>query len=177
MGKMSIPECKRQECAAIFAVPTVANSERSMPLFTGLAVRYLFRMYRTYFAALLIALFMAQGVGVAAGQEALLPDRATAEEAKELLRRGSTIRLFCEPCGDRYVQEIRVISVTIDEHPAENNPRWILEINGDILPPEEIYLKRDGTWRNLGRILGIADESIPETIYPFLRARKVPPRE
>ena len=108
---------------------------------------------------------------------ALLPNEATAERAAELLREGSRIRLFCDPCGDNYVQEVRVTSVTVAEHPEERNRRWVLRVNGDLFPIEEIYLRVDGEWRSLAHMLGIADKEIPETIFPFLRAQPIPPRE
>jgi hypothetical protein len=125
-------------------------------------------------ALLLVSVFLP---AQAPPESATLPDRATAEEARELIQLGRPIRLFCEPCGDRYVQEVRVISVTVEEHPEEEECRWVVRVNGYYLPIEEIYLRLEGEWRNLAHILGLAPEEVPETIYPFLRARPVPPAE
>ncbi|MFP4303113.1 MAG: hypothetical protein ACLFQZ_13870 [Spirochaetaceae bacterium] len=108
---------------------------------------------------------------------AVLPDGVTAMRATELIRNGQPIRLFCEPCGDRYVQEIRVVSVSAEEHPEEEDPRWVLRINGAYFPVEEIYLRREREWRNLAHLLGFDPADVPETIYPFLRARPIPPQE
>jgi hypothetical protein len=106
---------------------------------------------------------------------ALLPDRATAKRAVELLEVGRPIRLFCEPCGDRYVQEVRVMNVTLQEQQDEQDPRWSVKINGASLPINQIYFRQEGKWRNLAHAIGLDTPGVPETIYPFFRARPVPP--
>lgn len=107
----------------------------------------------------------------------VLPDRSTALRATQLVEEGRPIRLFCDPCGDRYVQEIRVVSVSAEEHPKEKDPRWVLRINGAYLPLEETYIRREGAWQNLAHLLGLDPPEAPETIYPFFRALPIPPRE
>ena len=140
----------------------------------------MYRLPRLRLSATLL-LFLLLPAGTLPSQEppesAILPDEQTAQRAKELIRPGSAIRLFCDRCRDQYVQEVRVVSVTVDEHPREESSRWVLRINGGYLPIEEIYLRIEGEWRNLAHLVGLAPEAVPETMYPFLRAVPVPPRE
>lgn len=107
----------------------------------------------------------------------VLPDRSTAIRATQLLQEGRPIRLFCDPCGDQYVQEIRVVSVSAEEHPEEKDPRWVLRINGAYFPIRETYIRREGEWQNLAHLLGLDPPEVPETIYPFFRALPIPPQE
>lgn len=138
-------------------------------------------MHRTRLTVAMAATVFFLVAMIASAQEppesATLPDERSAERAKELIRPGQPIRLFCDPCGDQYVQEMRVTSVRVEEHPEEKSPRWLLRVNGSFLPIEEIYLRREGAWRNLAHLLGIAPDGVPEEIYPFLRAQPVPPAE
>lgn len=128
----------------------------------------------------LLALFLLP-TGILRSEEpptsAILSEEGMARRAEEIIQPGSAIRLFCDPCGDQYVQEVRVLSVTVEEHPNEVSPRWVLRVNGGYLPIKEIYIRREGAWQNLAHILGLAPEGVPETIYPFLRGVPVPPRE
>lgn len=110
-------------------------------------------------------------------ESAILPDRTTAQEAEDLIQPGTAIRLFCEPCGDRFVQEVRVTSISAEEHPDERDPRWVIRINDAYLPVEEIYLRQKGEWRSLAHLLGLDPTGIPETIYPFFRAQPIPPEQ
>lgn len=132
---------------------------------------------------ILFALGLALAVGFNAGAQdngsgsIYLPDRQTAVEARDMLLSHSPVRLFCEPCGDRYVQEVRVYSVAIDEHNEESKDTWLLRINGGEIPLGQIYLRREGSWWSLPHLLGLDPPGVPEEIYPFLRARPVPPQQ
>lgn len=110
-------------------------------------------------------------------ESAVLSDRATAMRVVELVEVGKPIRLFCEPCGDRYVQEVRVIELSVEDYPGEQKQRWLLRINGAPLPINQIYFRRKGEWRSLAHAIGLDTPGVPETIYPFFRARPVPPIE
>lgn len=98
-------------------------------------------------------------VSPALADQAAWVEKATAERAADRIRSESAIRKFCAPCGDREWtgKPVRMVEV--------RNPSgsfYEVVVNGEGLDLAYTYLREDGRWRNVARMLDLDVTDVPE---------------
>jgi hypothetical protein len=110
---------------------------------------------RAMLAALLLILAT---VPALADQQAWV-SRSDADRAAALLQPGSTVRMFCAPCGDptwtdSEARQVDVVYTGSDEY-------WEVLVNGSGIDLAYTYVEHDGRWENLALLLGLEAFDVP----------------
>lgn len=100
--------------------------------------------------------------------QAMLIKKADAEKASHFLEKGTKIREFCAPCGDKAWTEITADVIEIRNNPSDSE----ILINDKSIDLAYIYIEKDGKWRNLAMLTGISVSGVSEVLPQNISAKK-----
>ncbi|OQX20208.1 MAG: hypothetical protein BWK80_35985 [Desulfobacteraceae bacterium IS3] len=115
-------------------------------------------------------LFFLVSATVFADQAAWI-EKSDADKAAGMLGPGTILRSYCAPCGDTAWMELPVSQAEVTHR---EGGFYEVEVNGKGIDLAYIYIEKNGLWRNLAMILGIAVQDVPEFL-PDLDFNKIAP--
>ncbi|MEZ4524539.1 MAG: lysozyme inhibitor LprI family protein [Desulfobacterales bacterium] len=105
------------------------------------------------------AMFCLLLAGAALSDQAAWVDKKAAYKAGEMIETGTELRRFCAPCGDTVWTPLVAKQVEV-RNPEKN--LYEIFVNDSGIDLAYVYIFREGKWRNLAMMLGLAVSDVPE---------------
>ena len=110
-----------------------------------------------------IALFLCVALAPAArADQAACLKQKEAEQALDFVKTGDELRSYCAPCDDKGWRKITVSTASVENDGGGCG--YSLAVNGEGVDLAYVYVRHEGKWTNLAKLIRLKVHSVPRVL-------------